>query len=82
MAMKQVSIQSLKAALSATIAEAEAGETIEITRHNEAVARLVPVAQAHAHRGALVGAGRLRPAVRRGSRGRYLAALREDRNER
>jgi antitoxin (DNA-binding transcriptional repressor) of toxin-antitoxin stability system len=37
--MKLVSIQDLKARLSAIVAEAESGDTIIITRHN------VPVAQ-------------------------------------
>jgi prevent-host-death family protein len=40
--MKKISIQDLKAQLSAAIAEAESGETILITRHNEPVALLAP----------------------------------------
>ena len=39
--MKQVSIQDLKATLSAVIAEVESGETVVITRHNVPVARLI-----------------------------------------
>ena len=82
MDMKKVSIQALKAQLSGAVAEAQAGETIIITRHNEAVARLGPVTLPYLHRGALVASGRLRPAVTRGTQGRYLAMLLEDRGER
>ena len=80
--MKQVSIQDLKAQLSATVAEAEAGRTIVITRHREPVAQLGPARTDHVHRGARVGAGRIRPAVKRGTRGRSLAVLLEDRGNR
>ena len=37
-----VSIQDLKASLSAMVAEAESGDTIIITRHNAPVAQLSP----------------------------------------
>ena len=80
--MKQVSIQDLKAQLSAVVAEAEAGGTIVITRHNEPVAQLGPAVAAYVHRGSRETPDRLTPAVRKGSRGRYLAALLEDRGER
>ena len=40
--MKRISIQDLKARLSAAVAEAESGSTIVITRHNEPVAHLGP----------------------------------------
>ena len=80
--MKKVSIQNLKATLSGAVAEAEAGRTILITRHNEPVAQLGPARTAAVHRGARVGAGRLGPAVGRGTKGRYLAVLLEDRGER
>lgn len=80
--MKQISIQDLKAGLSAAVAEAEAGQTIVITRHNAPVARLTPADPHHVQRGTSVGTGRLRPAVKRGTHGRYLAVLREDRGDR
>ena len=80
--MKQVSIQDLKASLSAAVAEAEAGRTIVITRHNAPVAQLGPAAAAHVHYGARVGAARIRPAVKRGTHGRYLAVLLDDRGTR
>jgi prevent-host-death family protein len=80
--MTQISIQDLKARLSAAVAEAEAGGTIVITRHNEPVAQLRPARAPHVHRGARVGTGRLTPALRLRSRGRYLAVLSEDRGER
>lgn len=80
--MKQISIQDLKASLSGAIAEAESGQTIIVTRHNEPVARLGPAGAAHVHRGKSVGTGRLRPAIKRGTNGRYLTVLGEDRGNR
>lgn len=82
MAMKQVSIQDLKATLSAVVAEAEAGRTIVITRHREPVALLGPARTDHVHHGARVGAGRVKPAVKRGTKGRALAVLQDDRGGR
>ena len=40
--MNQISIQDLKGQLSSTIAKAESGATILITRHNRPVATLSP----------------------------------------
>lgn len=79
--MKRVSIQDLKAHLSAAVADAESGDTIVITRHNEPVARLGPVGATSVHPGAKTG-HRLRPAIKRGTNGRYLAVLAEDRGHR
>lgn len=80
--MKRISIQDLKAQLSAAVAEAQSGRTIVITRHNEPVARLGPARPPHVHRGTRAGTGRLRPALKRGTKGRYLAVLMEDRGNR
>ena len=83
--MTRISVQDLKAQLSGAIARAEAGDTLIITRHNEPVAHLGPVQHAHVHRGARVGTGRLRPAIKggvKGPKGRYLAVLKEDRDDR
>ena len=80
--MKQISIQDLKAHLSAAVAEAQAGATIVITRHREPVAQLCPARQPSVHRGASVGTGRLRSALRDGTKGRYLKVLLEDRGPR
>ena len=79
--MKKVSIQDLKAQLSSVIDEAEAGASIVVTRHGEPVARLGP-ATAHTYRGAGAGKSRLRPAIRRNTKGRYLAVLDDDRGNR
>jgi prevent-host-death family protein len=79
MDMKRVSIQDLKAQLSAAIVEAESGNTIIVTRHNEPVAQLGPARPQHVQRGEKVGTGPIKPAVRRATRGRYLTALNEDR---
>jgi antitoxin (DNA-binding transcriptional repressor) of toxin-antitoxin stability system len=81
-AMKEMSIQDLKSRLSAAVAEAESGSRILITRHSQGVAQLGPPVQAHVRRGPRVGTGRLAPAVRRGTKGRYLAVLLEDRGGR
>jgi len=80
--MKEISIQALKRNLSAAIAEAENGAAIIITRHNEPVAQLTAVRSAHVHRGATVGATGLRPALKRGTKIRYLEILSEDRGNR
>ena len=80
--MKRISIQDLKARLSAAVAEAESGDTFVITRHNAPVAQLSPAQPSSVHRGKDVGHGRLKPALDRGTKGRYLAVLLEDRNDR
>jgi len=80
--VKEISIQDLKASLSAAISEAEAGNTIIITRHKEPVAQLTPPHPKHVHRGKRVATGKIKPALKRGTKGRYLAALLEDRANR
>jgi prevent-host-death family protein len=80
--MKRISIQELKGQLSSAIAEAESGETILITRHNEPVARLEPAQLPHLHRGKLFGNGKISPALKKGTNGRYLKVLLEDRGDR
>ena len=82
MVMKRISVQDLKAQLSVAVAEAESGLTLLITRHNEPVARLGPVHTPHVHRGSRVGEGRLEPAVKQGTSGRYLTTLLADRGDR
>ena len=78
--MKQISIQNLKARLSAAIAEAESGQTILITRHNQAVAQLIPATVVNTHGGSDAAATALRPLLRRATKGRYLEVLLEDRS--
>jgi prevent-host-death family protein len=80
--MKRMSIQDIKAQLSNAVAEAEAGGTVLITRHNRPVAQLVPASPRHVHRGKRVGTGRILPAIQGGTNGRYLAVLLEDRGGR
>lgn len=80
--MKRISIQDLKAQLSGAVAEAESGRTIVVTRHNQPVAQLGPAHPHHVHGSPRAGAGRLKPALRRGTKGRYLKVLAEDRGER
>jgi prevent-host-death family protein len=80
--MKLVSIQDLKARLSAMVAAAESGDTIIITRHSAPVAQLSPTRTESIHRGKNVGSSRLRAALKRGTKGRYLEVLLEDRGNR
>jgi antitoxin (DNA-binding transcriptional repressor) of toxin-antitoxin stability system len=80
--MKTVSIEQLNTALSAVVAEAEAGRTFMITRDNMPVAQLGPARVDRLHRGSRVGQGRIDPALKRGTKGRYLAVLFNDRIDR
>jgi antitoxin (DNA-binding transcriptional repressor) of toxin-antitoxin stability system len=82
MVVKKISIQDLKATLSAAVTEAESGHTIMITRHNRAVAQLGPARLPGVHPGDAAARGRVKPALTRGSRGRYLAVLLGDRGDR
>jgi prevent-host-death family protein len=79
--MKQLSIQDLKAQLSSAVAAAEAGDTIVITRHHAAVAKLVPADQ-HLHRGGNFGTGGLVPAIKTTAKIPYLQVLSNDRGDR
>jgi len=80
-------MQDLKPQLSAVVAEAEAGQTVVITRHGKAVAQLGPadspaVDPPYVHRGKLVGQP-WPPAIPTGlGAKRILDALNEDRGDR
>jgi antitoxin (DNA-binding transcriptional repressor) of toxin-antitoxin stability system len=80
--MKRISIQDLKSGLSSAVAEAESGSTILITRHNQPVAQLGPARPQHVHPSRQEADGRLRPALSRATKGRYLAILQDDRSDR
>ncbi|HET9370654.1 MAG TPA: type II toxin-antitoxin system prevent-host-death family antitoxin [Vicinamibacterales bacterium] len=80
--MKRVSMKDLKAHLSSVVADAEAGRTVIITRHNTPVAQVGPATDSHVHRGRRSGAGRIAAAIRKRTKGRYLAVLLEDRGDR
>ena len=75
-------MKDLKRDLSSVISEAAGGRSILVTRHNDIVAVVGPARPAGVHRGPDVGTGRLRPAVKSGTKGRYLAVLSEDRSQR
>ena len=77
--MKEVSIQELKRRLSAFLAEAEAGDTVLVTRHRRPVVRLVPADPEHVHRGKRFGEGNVGPVIHGKTRRRYLEVLLEDR---
>ena len=77
--MKSVPMYVLKRELASVIAEAEAGTDILITKHNKPVARLTRPGTEHLHAGSKVGKGRLKPAVRGKTAGRYLQILENDR---
>ena len=81
MVMKQISIQDLKARLSSAVAEAESGGTIVITRHNQPVAKLGPP-DSHVHHPNSTARPPLKPAIKEGTKGRYLEVLLEDRGDR
>jgi antitoxin (DNA-binding transcriptional repressor) of toxin-antitoxin stability system len=80
--MRHISVQDLKAQLSAAIADAESGVTLVVTRHKEPVATIGPAHASHVHRGRRAGTGRLTPAITGGTKGRSLALLLEDRGDR
>jgi hypothetical protein len=64
------------------MAEAEAGATIIVTRHGDPVAVVGPPSTIGLHVGREFGSYRLRPAIKRNTRGRYLEILDEDRGDR
>jgi prevent-host-death family protein len=80
--MKTISIQDLKVGLSAAVMEAEAGNTLIITRHNTPVAQLTPARVSNVHQCRNVGKGKLGAVLKRGTKGRYLTVLSEDRDDR
>lgn len=77
--MKEISIQDLKAQLSAAVAEAESGHVLLITRHNRPVARLAPADVPHLSVGRKLRSRRLEPLLKHATRGRYLTVLIDDR---
>jgi len=79
--MKQISIQDLKARLSSAVAEAESGETIVVTRHNQPVAQLGPPV-ANVRRAQRIALSALKPAIKPGKKIPYLEVLLEDRGDR
>lgn len=79
LAMKRISIQDLKSGLSAAVAEAEAGKTVLVTRHNRVVARLSPATPGRSPDGSVASREPLVPLLRRATRGRYLRVLMDDR---
>ena len=81
MAMKEISIQDLKANLSSVIAEAESGATVVITRHKSPVAKLGPPDN-HVHRARSTDRSALKPAIKTGTKIPYLEVLLEDRGDR
>ncbi len=81
--MKRISIQDLKSGLSTAVTEAEAGETLLVTRHNRVVARLAPATPRRLHGGRHDDGAplpALTPLLRRATKGRYLDLLIEDRS--
>lgn len=77
--MKTVSFQELKSHLSALLDEAAAGVRILITRHQKPVAYLAGAGDEHVHRGRRFGKAALRPLLKKGTGGRYLDVLTDDR---
>jgi len=77
--MKKVSICEFKRHLSSLVAEAAGGESILITKHKNPLAKLSAADRDHLIVGSRVGKVTLKPVLKRGSKGRYLAVLLEDR---
>jgi prevent-host-death family protein len=77
--MKSVSIQELKRNLSGYLELAASGESILITRHRRAVAKLSGAEDANVRVGKRVGKGSLKPLFRNATGGAALEALLEDR---
>lgn len=77
--MKEISVQELKAHLSAILAEVAAGEAVLVTRHRKPVAQLTAAKSGGLVLGARHGEEDLHPCLSRGSKGRYLDLLVEDR---
>lgn len=77
--MKRISICEFKKHFSSLVAEAAAGRRLLITKHRNVVATLSAAEQEHLTIGSRAGKVSLRPLLRRGSRGRYLKVLLDDR---
>jgi prevent-host-death family protein len=77
--MKEISIQDLKARLSAAVAEAESGHIILITRHNRPVARLTPATSRIPMWARNLRTSKLKPLLKQIRGSRYLTVLIEDR---
>ena len=77
--MKSVPMHGLKQELASIVAEAEAGTEVLITKHNKPVARLTRPGTEHLHEGSKFGKGRIKPAVKGKTAGRYLQMLEDDR---
>ena len=78
--MKMVPIHDIKKNLASFLAEVAEGERILITRHKKPVATLGSPEKEHLFVGAHSGKGRLRPALDRGSHGKFLKVLEDDRH--
>jgi prevent-host-death family protein len=79
--MKTVSIQELKAKISALLAEAAAGTRVLITKHRRPVAMLSPPEHEAVHLGQRFGRGKLESLLHEATAGRYLEVLAEDRRD-
>ena len=77
--MKMVSIQELKRNLSGYVEQAASGESILITRHRRAVAKLSAAQDSSVRVGKRVGKGSLKPLFRNATGGAALETLLDDR---
>ena len=77
--MQTVSLQELKRRLSEIVAQAAAGDTIVVTKHNRPIAQIGAVGDPHVQVGRLFGKGNLKPLLRNATRGCYLEVLQDDR---
>lgn len=78
--MKNVSIQALKANFAQWAAQAAAGETVQITRHNRPYVQLTGCRPEAVHEGSRVGMA-LEPEPSGSTHGKWRKVLAEDREE-
>ena len=79
--MKSISLKDLKENLSKYTEDAAHGETIQVTKYNKPFIYLTGASQPSLNVGSRVGKGTLRSVLSRGTNGKYLKVLLEDRKD-
>ena len=79
--MKSVSLKDLKKHLSEVTEQAARGEVVQVTKYNKPFVVLMGVASPAVHVGSKVGTTSLVSIGKKLTRGRFLSALKEDRED-
>lgn len=79
--MKSVPIKDLKRNLSSWTEEAAKGERVQVTKYNRPYVVLSPAGATGIHVGKKVGKEPLKSVLKEATKGRWLRALQEDRDE-